>query len=64
VYLGQDSLEASKQKPWYANIDRSKGEASTATADEFEKLKHFERSGYLEGASKVGKRIVSTYTLI
>jgi hypothetical protein len=62
VYLGQDSEEHSKNKPWYAKIDRNRSLTSTATSsssvkgvvDEgFDKIKQFEESGYLQGLSKV-----------
>lgn len=63
VYLGQDSEEHSKNKPWYAKIDRSRSStlaASTSTlvkdVEGFDKIKQFEESGYLEGLSKVSSK--------
>jgi len=44
VYLGQDSHEANKDKPWFAKIARDpEGKRS------FEDVKRFETSGFFEG---------------
>lgn len=54
VYLGQDSLEHSKNKPWYANIDR--GNRKEGLDKELEKEKDLDsaagRIGGLEEKSK------------
>lgn len=50
LYLGQDSHESSKTRPWYANIER--GTASEPKVKEtFEKIKNFENSGFLQGTT-------------
>jgi len=57
VYLGQDSHELKKSRPWYADVDAGPGRRRLQDVDvvkeEKEKLKMFESSGYLEGLSKV-----------